>query len=170
MTSTRRLCQYSLRILLLLIVAGVCVACLRGKVYDHYEQLPIAGWEKNDTIIFTVPPMATAGIYSIDLGLRTTGLYPFMSLTLVFEKEVVSTDTMAATAFTAHPVVTTLQCRLTDKQGHTQGQGVNYYQHNFHVADLPLAQGDSLRINIRHDMKREILPGISDLGITLTKK
>ena len=138
-------------------VAGVCVACLRGKVYDHYEQLPIAGWEKNDTIIFTVPHMATAGIYSIDLGLRTTGLYPFMSLTLVFEKEVVSTDTMAATAFTAHPVV-------------TQGQGVNYYQHNFHVADLPLAQGDSLRINIRHDMKREILPGISDLGITLTKK
>jgi gliding motility-associated lipoprotein GldH len=55
-------------------------------------------------------------------------------------------------------------------RGNTRGQGINYYQYNFHIADVALIEGDSLRISIRHDMKREILPGISDIGIIMTKK
>jgi hypothetical protein len=34
---------------------------------------------------------------------------------------------------------------------------------------MMLNKGDSLEIKIRHDMKREILPGISDIGIMLNK-
>ena len=26
-------------------------------------------------------------------------------------------------------------------------------------------QGDSIHITVRHDMKREILPGVSDIGV-----
>ena len=35
---------------------------------------------------------------------------------------------------------------------------------------MEIEQGDSLRINIRHNMKREILPGIADVGIKFTRR
>lgn len=49
-------------------------ACNHAKVYDEYAHTPIAGWEKNDTLSFEIPPMAVTGYYRQSLGLRTTGL------------------------------------------------------------------------------------------------
>lgn len=34
---------------------------------------------------------------------------------------------------------------------------------------MTLVPGDSLQISVRHDMKREILPGVSDVGIKIEK-
>ena len=159
-----------LSVAVLLLTALVAVSCIGRKVYDHYEELPIAGWEKNDTITFFVPSVDRSGLYSLDLGLRTTSQYPFMSLTLVIERFVIPLDTTTVKPLfpiPLRPSVSTLSCRLRDSRGHAKGQGINYYQYDFHVADISLNAGDSLRVNIRHDMKREILPGISDLGIRL---
>lgn len=180
---------------LLLLTAGVCAGCMDGTVYHHYEPIPVAGWEKTDTIMFGVPPIDEDGLYNIRLGLRTTGQYPFMSITLIAEMQTIAVaDTMRqkpvadslshkplADSLNIEPVASTLSrerpiirynlpCRLMNKSGHTQGQGINYYQYEFIVADIPLNAGDSLRIGIRHDMKREILPGLSDLGIIIRKK
>ena len=49
------------------------------------------------------------------------------------------------------------------------GHGVALYQF-----DLPLRKhfylhGDSIHVRVRHNMKREILPGINDVGIQLRK-
>lgn len=167
-SATRAASRLSVAVLVL--VAVVAVSCIGRKVYDHYEELPVAGWEKNDTIAFLLPPVAQSGLYSLDLGLRTTSQYPFMSLTLVIEKSIIPTDTATVKPLfpsSIKPTVSTLSCRLMDSRGHAKGQGINYYQYDFHVADLSLSAGDSLRVCIRHDMKREILPGISDLGIQL---
>ena len=189
---------------LLLLTAGVCAGCMDGTVYHHYEPIPVAGWEKTDTIMFGVPPIDEDGLYNIRLGLRTTGQYPFMSITLIAEMQTIAVaDTMnqvpvadslgikpvadslshkpVTDSLNIEPVASTLSrerpiirynlpCRLMNKSGHTQGQGINYYQYEFIVADIPLNAGDSLRIGIRHDMKREILPGLSDLGIIIRKK
>ena len=160
-------------------LAWCLASCTGNKVYDHYEQTPTTGWEKNDTLTFGVPPLAADGLYAIDLGLRTTGLYPFMSITLVVEHDIIPTETTATTAdsldIPASPTLIRnsravphiLNCSLVDERGNTKGQGINYYQHDFHLADLTLHAGDSLRLLIRHDMKREILPGISDVGIRI---
>ena len=160
-------------------LAWCLVSCTGNKVYDHYEQTPTTGWEKNDTLAFGVPPIAADGLYAIDLGLRTTGLYPFMSITLVVEHDIIPTQTTTTSADSLDiPVSPTLirnsravphilNCSLVDERGNTKGQGINYYQHDFHLADLTLHAGDSLRLLIRHDMKREILPGISDVGIRI---
>ena len=63
----------------------------------------------------------------------------------------------------------TLSCKLVDADGTVQGEGVSFYQYRFHLCNMKLTQGDSLRVSIRHNMKREILPGIADVGVTLTK-
>jgi gliding motility-associated lipoprotein GldH len=48
-------------------LAWCLVSCTGNKVYDHYEQTPTTGWEKNDTLTFGVPPLAVDGLYAIDL-------------------------------------------------------------------------------------------------------
>ncbi|MFQ9996553.1 MAG: gliding motility lipoprotein GldH, partial [Hoylesella buccalis] len=43
-------------------------------------------------------------------------------------------------------------------------------QYAFDITSMDLHEGDSLHISVRHDMKREILPGISNVGVSLTKR
>lgn len=145
----------------LFIIATVLMTACDGKVYDKYSHTPIAGWEKNDTLAFYVPKMAAAGVYGMDLGLRINNAYPFMRLTLIVEQNILPSRKTK---------VDTLNCELVDGNGNVEGQGVSYYQYNFHVGDIELNQGDSLYITVRHDMKREILPGVSDVGIVVNRE
>ena len=142
------------------ILAGLS-SCDESLEYSHYEHTQLAGWEKSDTLYFNTPRMSKKGRYRIELGLRTTGDYPFTSLTLNIEQCV-------------YPAKSTknysIKCQLMDENGITRGQGVSVYQFAFPVADTDLNEGDSVQISIRHDMKREILPGIADVGIKLSRK
>ncbi|MBM6991845.1 MAG: gliding motility lipoprotein GldH [Prevotella sp.] len=146
--------------LILLTTLSLCVACTEGKVYHHYNHTPVAGWEKVDTLAFDVPPLNDSGLYSTDLGLRITNDFPFMGLTLIVEQ----------TVYPSHVRKTdTLNCKLIDKDGTVKGQGISYYQYRFQVSQMQLHLHDSLHITVRHNMKREILPGISDIGIAVNK-
>lgn len=138
---------------------AVCPSCKQDIIYDQYAHTPIAGWEKNDTLFFDIPPIATSGIYQEDLGLRINGAYPFMGLTLIV---------IQTTYPEKNKKTDTLECKLIDKNGASTGQGISYHQYNFPINILRLHQGDSVHVAIRHDMKREIMPGISDIGLKLT--
>ena len=140
---------------------AVMASCTGNKVYDQYADTPMAGWEKNDTLVFHVPKMQQDGLYGRDLLLRISPNYPFMSLTLIVEQ----------TVWPSHNVRTdTLKCRLIDSNGRTYGQGLSYYQYAIPMNDVSLKQGDSLLIAVRHDMKREILPGVSNVGMQFTRR
>ncbi len=142
-------------------------ACTGNKVYDSYKQTSLAGWEKNDTVTFGVPPMEQEGMYRAELGLRINGTYPFMGVTLIVEQNVVHTPDYCKTHRQPCIIVIadTLTCNLVDQQGYAQGQGLSYYQYDFPVSEVELHEGDSIYVKVWHDMKREILPGISDIGI-----
>ena len=141
----------------------VMAACNGGMVYDRYTNTPVSGWEKNDTLYYCVPAVKSGGTYAANLGLRTTDSYPFTSLTLIVEQRKVAAD-KAVTV-----VTDTVACQLTDRKGNAAGKGISYHQYQFPVTKLTLKDGDSLFVSIRHDMKREILPGISDVGFSLTR-
>ena len=138
----------------------VTASCTGDKVYDKYRNTPLAGWEKNDTLTFSVPRMTKAAQYSSNLMLRINDSFPFMALTLIVEQKVIPGNAVT---------IDTLRCNLIGKSGNFNGQGVSYYQYTFPVTTMPLVPGDSLQISVRHDMKREILPGISDVGIMIEK-
>ena len=132
------------------LMAGVlCVACTGNKVYDHYNHTPIAGWEKIDTLKFEVPPLAKQGLYATSMGLR------------IVEQTVLPAN---------KTVIDTINCPLMGKDGQVRGKGVSYYQYHFPVSLMQLNENDSLHITVRHDMKREILPGVSDIGIELERR
>lgn len=142
-----------------IIAATALQSCNESKVYDKYDHTPLSGWEKNDTLRFDIPRLTADGMYESTLGLRITDNYPFMGLTLIVEQRLMPADTI----FTD-----TVKCELTDRNGKTRGKGVSYYQFRFPVTKMQLSNGDSLHIRVRHDMKREMLPGISDVGISLS--
>lgn len=144
----------------LLLGFTLLTACNKQTVYNHYEHMLLSGWEKNDTVNFCIPDLSEGGNYTEELGLRINSEYPFMGLQLLIEQEILPSHEIR---------LDTLSCSLIDNQGNSKGQGLNYYQYVFPLTTINLNKGDRLRISVRHDMKREILPGISDIGFRLTK-
>ena len=148
----------SFRLLLWMVLAVAVVGCKDGTVYDRYAHTPLSGWEKNDTLSFDVSPVAVDGLFHEEVGIRINGAYPFMQLSVIVEQQQLPMGFRRAD---------TLDMELHDKEGHVLGRGVNYYQYRFPITDLHLNRGDSLHVTIRHNMKREILPGIADIGFRL---
>ncbi len=145
-------------------IAAICllisVSCNSRKIYNHYEHTSVTGWEKHERLEFNIPPVQHSGSYALDIGLRINGLYPYMQLALVVEHTVYPSNKTTTEK---------LNCKLIDERGKRQGNGTNLVQYNYHLNDLNLNAGDSLHIVIRHDMRREILPGISDIGICVSE-
>ncbi|MBQ7419403.1 MAG: gliding motility lipoprotein GldH [Prevotella sp.] len=137
------------------------ISCNSRTFYNRYQHVPITGWEKNDAVTFGIPPIRQDGNYQETIGLRINGTYPFMGLTLIVDHTIYpSLETHSDT----------LSCSLIDEEGGIKGKGVVHYQYSFPINTLTLQEGDSLSINVHHDMKREILPGIADIGIILTRQ
>ncbi len=136
-------------------------ACNRRLVYDKYVSTPVAGWEKNDTLSFEISPVDSATSYQSYLGLRITDAYPFTALTLIVEQHVYPRDEIK---------IDTVHCQLTDDRGNATGNGLSYHQYKFPITLMQLQHGDSIHVRVRHDMKREILPGVSDIGMSLRRE
>lgn len=145
----------------LMVAVFVLASCFQRTVYDEYAHTPIAGWEKNDTLSFDIPPILTTGYYQESLGLRITGAYPFTGLTLIVDQTIYPANKQEDRIEKADTVL----CQFIGKDGSSSRQGISYYQYNFPINMYKMNQGDSIHITIRHDMKREILPGVSDIGV-----
>lgn len=145
-----------------LTVALALGSCNRKAVYSHYEHTHIDGWgwERSDTLTFSVPPLGEGGLFSEELGLRTTTRYPFTSLTLIVSQRVFPSGLFRNDTVTV---------RLTDDIGNRLGDGMNLYQHTCTLPVIQLNEHDSLSITVSHYMKRESLPGISDIGLTVKR-
>lgn len=143
-------------IIFLLTVAATLLSCNRKTVYDHYQPLEHGEWNKDDTLVFDIRPVTQGGVYKEEVGLRTTGDYPFTGLSLIVEQTVLPAKVTRCD---------TLRCRLAGEDGSIKGRGVGCYQYRFHLTNVTLADGDSLNVRIRHNMRRENLPGITDVGM-----
>lgn len=157
------------QVFLLLVALLAGSACSQRRVYDHYCHTPLAGWEKTDPVSFDVPPMPASGDYQTEVGLRISNDFPFMSLFLVVSETIVHANEDLPVGRPEETKTVTLSLPLVSHDGRSLGSGLSYQQYAFPVNTLRLQQGDSLHITIRHDMKREIMPGISDIGYTVYK-
>ena len=75
---------YYIAVFLVLLLAS----CDENTVYNHFEHLSLRGWEKNDTISFSIPRITEAGYYKEELGLRINEDYPFLGLCLIIQQTV----------------------------------------------------------------------------------
>ena len=115
--------------------------------------------------------MKAGGDYIEEVGLRISSDYPFTGLNLIVEQTVASGEknrTLVERTDLVQERSDTLSCNLVDQQGRAKGRGISHYQYLFHLTTLEINEGDMLYVAIRHDMKREILPGIADIGVKLS--
>lgn len=141
---------------------AVCLAACNTKtIYDSFEHIDTNGWERGDTLCFTIPSLESAGTYTEQVGLRTTGLYPFMSLTLIVEQTIFPLGKTLSD---------TIVCHLTNANGTSLGRGISTFQYDFDVRVLNLYKADSISVSIHHHMRREVLPGIVDVGFQVSKE
>lgn len=141
--------------------AAVGVSCATDTVYYSYAHTPVAGWEKNDTLTFNIPGMAASGTYSQQVGLRMTSAFPFTSISLIVEQRIMPRGKV---------LTDTIKCPITDIRGNFLGDGISSFQYMFPLREVTLNKKDSIHVSIRHNMKREILPGVSDIGLKMEFK
>ena len=141
--------------------AAVAVSCATDTVYYSYAHTPVAGWEKNDTLTFNIPGMTTPGTYSQQVGLRMTSAFPFTSISLIVEQRIMPQGKV---------LTDTIKCPITDIRGNFLGDGISSFQYMFPLREVTLNKKDSIHVSIRHNMKREILPGVSDIGLKMEFK
>ena len=139
------------------IVMMILTAC-DGRVYDTYRHTSLEGWERNDTLCYDVARMTHGGDYLVQLGLRTDYDFPFVAITLIVDQ------TILPAGITLRD---TLDCRLIKPNSTQKSGGISCFEYNTEVRKLRLNANDSLHITVRHDMKRDILPGVSDVGISI---
>ena len=149
-----------LLIMTLITVALALASCNRNTIYSHYENTPIEGWERFDTLTFSEIPIKANAYYREEIGIRINDRFPFQSLFLVVEQHIRPSNTVRTD---------TLSCKLIDNNGYVKGRGLTYYQYSFHLTTLHLNAGDTLDIRIKHNMRKEILPGVADVGMTISK-
>jgi gliding motility-associated lipoprotein GldH len=142
-------------VLLALIVLCGC----QQVAYHEFRHIYEPGWDKSDTIHFDTRSLSAGGSYRLDAELRTDKNYPFQKLTIEIEQTVYPSKEKY------HDVI---DCDLISEEGVIEGDGISYFQYQFHVRDLSLHKGDSVHICLTHNMKREIMPGITDVGIRLS--
>jgi len=136
-------------------------ACQQRAAFSHYEPVSLNGWNREDTVKFTFGPVAESNSFCEILGLRASLDYPFTNLSLIVEQEVMPSGSVRCD---------TLNLSLIDVDGSPKGKGVNHYQYVIPLNSISLLKGESLLVNVRHNMKREYLPGISDIGLTLEEQ
>lgn len=151
---------------LFITVATILVSCNRKTVYDHYEHTPLTGWEKNDTLIYRMPVFDKGGEYSEILGMRISDNYPFTSICIIVDNTIIPKGNPLNLSTQSD----TITCSLFDSDGSIKGDGVSIFQYRNYVKNISVEEGDSLEVRVRHNMKREILNGILDIGILLNKK
>lgn len=142
-------------------VAMLTTACDRKTVFHQYNHTNPAGWEKTDTMVYHVRSMSQDGSFKEEIGLRLNGTYPFLGLCIIVEQNILPANVT---------VRDTLNCSFDHEENKYTSNGVSYRQYKYHLKDIKLGKGDSMDIKIRHNMMREVLPGIADIGIKIDRK
>ena len=157
----RRVYTLLYNIVSVVMTAAVAGSCATDTVYYSYAHTPVAGWEKNDTLTFNIPGMAAPGTYGQQVGLRMTSAFPFTSISLIVEQRIMPRGKV---------LTDTIKCPITDIRGNFLGDGISSFQYMFPLREVTLNKKDSIHVSIRHNMKREILPGVSDIGLKMEFK
>lgn len=139
------------------ITAGIA-ACDSIPAHYAYRSTPVNGWEPKDTLSFPIDTIGHTGRYAVSVGVRTTALFPFQSLWLVVKQQ-----WQRPSAGKLDTVV----CRFTNAAGDPADHGLSINQHEIPFDTLHLQRGTCGRITVRHIMRRDILPGVSDIGIIM---
>lgn len=160
----------NLRVLTFALFALLLASCQDKTVFHQYAATDIEGWDVTERVDFPIDTLAAGGTFQPTLHLRTTtgGEYPFQSIAIaVKQRWVLPAATAQRTDNILFDRTDTLQCRFTTTAGHRLEKGISRSQYAYPLPILQLPAGAVGSVSIVHLMRKETIPGISDVGFSL---
>ena len=134
-------------------------ACTGGTVFHSYKPLPPEGWERSDTVCFSLPQAETGPGGTLTVGLRTVAHVGMQELVLVVEQ--CSDSATVCRRDTVH-------YPLENAEGNALVGGINLHQYETRHLPFSVPKDCTPTIRIHHLMTRESVRGITELGIKVT--
>ena len=147
------------RCLSALIVPAALLSCADDGFKDvQYASVDEDSWGAFEPLTFTLGPVPTAGPYDIRLLLRMSSTHPYPFKTLFVEvQQEWGADSVVR--------IDTVECHFAQTVWETEG--IHLHQYDYAVSSRHCHPADSVRISLRHLMRKEEIPGISNVGVAL---
>jgi len=146
-------------LLTVITVVLLLVACSQGCLLHQYQTIAPEGWERNDTLSFSLMPVPQSGNYTVNLGIRYNPQFPYEAIYVVAETHLRHPFTFRRDTICLH---------TTDPQGKSIGQGTTILCSTQPITMLKLRRGQQGTIRLHHIMAREILPSIREVGVKIS--
>ncbi len=126
-----------------------------------YEKVSSGSWEKGDIKGFHIPTISENADYDIYLLLRTDSSFPYTNIAVTIDETVFPSRKRH---------LYTLDYALYDEKGKAKGNGISLFQQSLLIDSQHLYAGDEISIAVNHNMRRETLPGVIDVGISIKRR
>lgn len=144
----------------LVMAVTLLASCRDARVYDHFEPVNDDGWGRNDTVRFVISRQKSCKV-DVNLSLRVNHRFPYRDLSLIVCYETYPSGNVDPD---------TVQIHVLNEKGQPIGRmGITSASISAKVKELNLRDGDSLYVTVHHNMRRDQLTGVSDVGLQLVK-
>ena len=118
-TSQNRTLKF--RTVVVCLLSSLFFSCTKEALYDQYQPIENALWEKNKEYYFSFQVTDISMPYDVTLEIRNNNLYPFQNLWVFCSEE--------------QPIGPlkrdTIECMLADDYGKWHGKGISLFQSSF---------------------------------------
>ena len=133
----------------LLSASLLTISCQNNTLYHSYQPVPATGWDKNDTLVYSLPQALPNQSYIYEIGIRHRDSYPYRDIWLTINQD-------------------TLHLYLADTIGNWTGSGIGEIrQSTFPVQLNPFPQDSVKAFHITHIMQDQPLEGILHVGLRI---
>lgn len=135
----------------LLLITLLTIACQNNTLYHSYQPVQTTGWDKSDTLVYTLPQALPNQSYLYEIGIRHKDSYPYRDIWLTINQD-------------------TLHLYLADSIGNWIGHGIGDVRQSTFPFVLSQQSTDSIReFRLTHIMRDQPLKGILNVGIKIEK-
>lgn len=151
-----------------LLILFFITSCDEKRVFDEYQTLSNASWNKNNTISFNFTVNDTIAQRNLFINLRNNNNYPFSNLFLITQMDFPN----------GQKVIDTLEYDMTDKTGKFLGKGFSEIKENklFYKENIIFPTTGDYKVTIKQSMRKNgnvdgvsSLDGITDVGFRIEK-
>jgi gliding motility-associated lipoprotein GldH len=134
--------------------------CSGKEIFSEFHSFPHSSWLRGEVVNFEVPVSDSIQPYDVFLEIRNTDDYPFRNLWLFVD----------ITAPNGELREDTINIELADIYGKWYGKGVSLYIHSVaYDENIHYPFSGNYTYSVRQGMREEVLKGISDIGLTISK-
>lgn len=146
MRRRRQISKWTSSLLLILLLT---VSCQKNTIYHSFQPVNSTGWNKSDTLTFSLEEAFITSSYQYEIGIRHKDSYKYRDIWLTINQD-------------------TLHLYLADSKGNWKGSGIGEIRQLTYPIKLHSLPQDSIQeLRITHIMQDNPLYGIHDIGLKI---